>query len=135
MNKVMLLGRLTRDPELKFTPGSGTAVTNITIAVNKFVNKEKQADFINVVLFGKQAEATANYMGKGNQIAICGRIQTRSYDAKDGTKRYITEVVASEVTFLGSKGNNSTSQGNNNTNNLYQDLTPSSDIDDTDIPF
>ena len=131
MNKVILIGRLTKDPELKFTAGSGTAVTNITIAVDKFVNKEKQADFINVVLFGKQAEATANYMGKGSQIAVAGRLQSRSYDAKDGTKRYITEVIASEVTFLGSKGNNNTSQGNKSANSEFSDMTPV----DEDIPF
>lgn len=132
MNKVILIGRLTKEPELKFTPGNGTAVTNITLAVDKFVNKEKQADFINVVLFGKQAEATANYMGKGNQIAIAGRLQSRSYDAKDGTKRYVTEVIASEVTFLGSKGNNSTNNSNKNTNSGFSDMTP---VDDEDIPF
>lgn len=108
MNKVVLIGRLTKDPELRFTPGTGAAVTSITIAIDRYNTKtgEREADFIPVVIWGKQAESTANYMSKGSQIAISGRIQTRSYDAKDGTKRYVTEVVADQfggVQFLGGK--------------------------------
>lgn len=148
MNKVVLIGRLTKDPELRFTPGDGKAVTSLTLAVDKFVNGEKQADFVPVVIWGKQAEATANYMSKGSQAAISGRIQTRSYDAKDGTKRYVTEVVADQfngIEFLGSKGNNSSGNSFNN-NNEYsapasdtfggggfeEDITP---VDDGDMPF
>lgn len=148
MNKVILIGRLTRDPELRFTPGSGAAVTSLTLAVDKFVNGEKQADFVPVVIWGKQAESTANYMSKGSQVAISGRIQTRSYDAKDGTKRYVTEVVADQfngVEFLGSKGNNSSGNSFNNSNeysapandvfgggSFEEDITP---VDDGDMPF
>ena len=149
MNKVVLIGRLTKDPELRFTPGSGAAVTTLTLAVDKYNTKtgQKEADFVPVVVWGKQAESTANYMSKGSQMAISGRIQTRSYDAKDGTKRYVTEVVATEVQFL-SKGNASgnnagTSFGNGNeysmpVNDAFsggdfeEDITP---VDDGDMPF
>lgn len=132
MNKVTLVGRLTRDPELKFTPGNGTAVTTFTLAVNRRFKKEGQqeADFIPVVVWGKQAEATANYMTKGSQIGISGRIQTRNYEAQDGTRRYVTEVIAEEIEFLGSKNS-----GTSNTSikpDYGNDVTP---IDDEDIPF
>ena len=148
MNKVVLIGRLTKDPELRFTPGSGAAVTTLTLAVDKYNTKtgQKEADFVPVVVWGKQAESTANYMSKGSQMAISGRIQTRSYEAKDGTKRYVTEVVATEVQFL-SKGNASGNAGTNFSNsneysapsndvfgggNFEEDITP---VDDGDMPF
>jgi single-strand DNA-binding protein len=133
MNKVMLIGRLTKDPELKFTPGAGTAVTTVNLAVDKYnpTTKEKEADFIPVVVWGKQAENVANYMLKGSLMAIAGRIQTRSYDAKDGTKRYVTEVVASEVQFL-SKGKGNTNNESSSQDYSFDDMTP---VDDGDIPF
>ena len=147
MNKVILIGRLTKDPELRYTPGNGTAVTTLTLAIDNYNSKtgEKSADFIPVVIWGKQAENTAQYMSKGSQIAISGRITTRSYDAKDGTKRYVTEVVAdmfNGVSFL-SKGNgNNSSTGNSNPGNdnndafgdmgFDSDMTP---VDDGDMPF
>ncbi|MBY7007883.1 single-stranded DNA-binding protein [Clostridium botulinum] len=137
MNKVVLIGRLTKDPELKFTPGAGTAVTTLTLAVDKYNSKsgQKEADFVPVVVWGKQAESTANYMVKGSQMAISGRIQTRNYEAKDGTKRYVTEVVATEVQFLSksnesSGGNTSSSPFDNG--NFDEDITP---VDDGDMPF
>ena len=113
MNKVVLIGRLTIDPELKYTPGTGMAVTTITLAVDRYnaSTKQREADFIPVVIWGKQAEATANYMTKGGLMAASGRIQTRSYDAKDGTKRYVTEIVAQEVSFLGGKASRQESTG------------------------
>lgn len=147
MNKVVLIGRLTKDPELKFTPGSGAAVTNITVATDKYNSKtgQREADFIPVTIWGKQAENAANYLSKGSQVAISAKVQTRSYDAKDGTKRWVTEVVADQfggVEFLGSKGNGN---GNNNSNeysapvnnafnggNFEEDITP---VDDGDMPF
>ncbi|WP_061313831.1 single-stranded DNA-binding protein [Clostridium botulinum] len=136
MNKVVLIGRLTKDPELKFTPGAGTAVTKLTLAVDKYNSKsgQKEAEFVPVVVWGKQAESTANYMIKGSQIAISGRIQTRNYEAKDGTKRYVTEVVAAEVKFLGkAKGqDNSTSNNPFENLNFEEDITP---VDDGDNPF
>ncbi|MDY3373295.1 MAG: single-stranded DNA-binding protein [Terrisporobacter othiniensis] len=142
MNKVVLIGRLTKDPELKYTPGTGTAVTTITLAVENYNSKsgEKTADFIPVVLWGKQAENTAQYMLKGNQVAISGRISVRTYDAKDGTKRYVTEVVAdmfNGVQFL-SKNNNSNSNNSIENNDVFGEMnfdeynTP---VDDGDMPF
>ncbi|WP_321995151.1 single-stranded DNA-binding protein [Clostridium butyricum] len=123
MNKVVLIGRLTKDPDLRFIPGSGTATTNITLAVDKYNSKtgQNEADFIPIVLWGKQAENTANYMSKGSQIAISGRIQVRSYEAKDGTKRYVTEIVAMEVQFLSkgsAQGNPGAAYGMNQENNF-----------------
>ncbi|WP_455789162.1 single-stranded DNA-binding protein [Clostridium butyricum] len=142
MNKVVLIGRLTKDPELRFTPGSGAAVTTLTLAVDRYNPKTNQneADFIPIVIWGKQAENTANYMSKGGQVAISGKIQTRSYDAKDGTKRYITEVVADQfggVQFLGNKGEVNKNNGSNNFGNMNQDIfeediTP---VDGGDMPF
>lgn len=129
MNKVTLIGRLTKDPELKYTPGAGTAVTTFTIAVDRRFNKEgqKEADFIPVVIWGKQAESTAQYVSKGKLIGLAGRIQTRSYNAKDGTKRYVTEVIAEEVQFLEWAEKQAPSGMDD-----YSDLTP---IDEADIPF
>lgn len=142
MNKVVLIGRLTKDPELKYTPGTGTAVTTITLAVENYNSKtqEKTADFIPVVLWGKQAENTAQYTLKGSQVAISGRISVRTYDAKDGTKRYVTEVVAdmfNGVKFL-SKNNNSNSNTFVENNDVFGGMnfdeynTP---VDDGDMPF
>lgn len=116
MNKVVLIGRLTKDPELRYTPGNGVAVSSLTLAVDNYNSKtgEKGADFIPVVVWGKSAENVAQYCVKGSQIAVSGRIANRSYDAKDGTKRYITEVVAdmfNGITFLSS--NNANGKNNN----------------------
>lgn len=140
MNKVVLIGRLTKDSELKFTPGNGTAVTTITLAVDKYnaQTKKNEADFINVVIWGKQAESVATYMSKGSQIAIYGRLQTRSYDDKEGNKRYITEVVAQEVSFLSKNAN---AQKNETYDYIQkareammfdEDMSP---VNDTQIPF
>lgn len=105
MNKVILIGRLTRDPELRHTP-QGTAVCQITVAVNRRGAQpgQQDADFINVSVWGVQAENVARYMAKGRQVAVEGRIQTRNYDDKDGKKVYVTEVIATNVQFLDSKG-------------------------------
>ena len=102
MNKVVLIGRLTKDPELRFSPGTGIAISRFTIAVNRRKKEDgtQEADFIPCVAWRKQAENLANYQKKGNQIAVTGRIQTSSYDGKDGIKRYVTEVIAEEIQFL-----------------------------------
>lgn len=110
MNLVMLIGRLTRDPDLKYLPDTGTVVAIFTLAVNReFSKTQKQereangqqtADFINIVAFGKIAENVANYLQKGQLTAVSGRLQTRSYEGKDGIRRYVTEVIASQVEFL-----------------------------------
>lgn len=109
MNKVFLIGRLTRDPELRYT-SSNIATATFSLAVDRnFTNQngEREADFINIVVWRKQAENVKNYLTKGSQVAIDGRIQTRSYDGQDGQKRYVTEVVADNVQFLGTRtGNN-----------------------------
>lgn len=130
MNICTIIGRSTKDVELKYLPGTGTAVSTFTVAVDRNLSKEKKqeaeskgyptADFINVVAWGKTAEYVANYLGKGKLIAINGKIQTRSWDAQDGTKKYATEVVADNVQILQWKDDE---QGGNNTpsTNNYQD--------------
>ena len=130
MNKVTLIGRLTKDPELRFTPGAGTAVTTFTLAVNRKFKREGQpdADFIQVVVWGKMAEATANYMTKGRQIGISGRIETRNYE-KDGIKRYITEVIAEDVEFLGGK---KSAENDGRDTEHYDGVIP---VENEDIPF
>ena len=114
MNKVILIGRLTRDPELRHTP-QGTAVCQITVAVNRRGAQpgQQDADFINVSVWGVQAENVARYMAKSRQVAVEGRIQTRNYDDKDGKKVYVTEVIATNVQFLDSKGSGSDSSVSN----------------------
>ena len=102
MNKCVILGNLTRDPELKTTT-SGRSVCNFTVAVSRRFtgpNGEREADFIPVVVWGKQAENSAKYLRKGSQCAVAGSIQVRNYEANDGSRRYVTEVVADEVQFL-----------------------------------
>ena len=132
MNKTVLIGRMTKDPDLRFLPGGETGVCNFTLAVNRKFSKEGQpnADFIPIVVFGKQAEATANYMKKGSQVAISGRIQTRNYENKEGQRVYITEVVADEVEFLDSKGSNKTS--GQVPVDFEQDIMP---VGDCEVPF
>ena len=105
MNKVVLMGRLTRDPEMRFTQGSNTAVCSFSLAVNRRFRTEGQpdADFINIVSWGKTAEFCSKYFTKGQQVAVVGRIQTRNYDDKEGKKIFVTEVVAEEVYFADSK--------------------------------
>ena len=132
MNKVCLSGRLTKDAELRFAAGSGTAVTRLNIAVRRNLKDKNtgkyESDFINCISFGKQAETIAQYFQKGSQIAIVGHIQTGSYNAQDGSKRYTTDVLIESFEFVG--GNNN--QNNNFNNNFGEDLTP---VDDGDMPF
>ena len=108
----MLIGRLTKDPELRYTQ-SGIAVASFTLAVDRpFKNQQgdREADFIPIVVWRKQAENCANYLTKGSQAGVEGRIQVRSYEAQDGTKRWVTEIVADYVHFLSAKSQ-SQSQG------------------------
>lgn len=145
MNKVQLIGRVVSDAELRFTPGTGNGVTTITIAVDKYNSKtqQKEADFIGVTIWGKTAESLSPYLVKGTQVAISGRIQTRSYEAKDGSKKYVTEVVADNfggVELLGGKKQGQDIQGSNNFGNMNQDLESRFDgeleIDNSgDCPF
>ena len=137
MNKVIIIGRATKDIECKQTP-QGTAVATVTIAVDRKVapGKEKETDFIPVVIWGKQAESTAKYMHKGSMIGVSGRIQTRSYENKEGAKVYVTEVIAEEVDFLSwdNEKDNTTKGGKPHSakKDSFEDMTP---IDNGDIPF
>lgn len=132
MNRAIIIGRLTKDPETRTTSG-GIANTTFTVAVSRpftSQNGEREADFLNCVAWRKQAENIAKYCTKGSQVAVEGRIQTRTYDAQDGSKRYVTEIIADNVTFLGSKGGSSMPsnnyEGNTNSNS-------SKDIQTTDL--
>lgn len=98
MNKVFIVGRLTRDPEHRTTP-NGISVTTFSVAVTRRMNRE-ESDFLNVVAWRGLADNCAKYLVKGQQVAVCGELRTRSYDAKDGTKRYVTEIQADDVEFL-----------------------------------
>ncbi len=103
LNIIVLIGRLTRDPELRYTPGNGTAVATFTLAVDRpFTNRqgEKEADFIRIVTWDKLAETCANYLSKGRLAAVTGRLQIRSFDDKEGVRQWMTEVVARDVRFL-----------------------------------
>ena len=118
MNKALLIGRLTRDPELRTTP-TGRNVCQFSIAVSRNftnANGDREADFINCVVWDKQAENLVKYQKKGNQIAVDGRIQTRNYDDKDGKRVYVTEILATSISFLDSKGTNA--GGSSSLNNL-----------------
>lgn len=149
MNKAILIGRLTRDPEMRTTT-SGATTTSFTVAVSRTYanqNGERETDFINCVAWRKQAENIAKYCQKGTQVAVEGRIQTRSYDAQDGTKRYVTEIIVDNVTFLGSKGNVESFAGNNDvgsnpdimttdvSEDPFKDFGEEVALSDDDLPF
>ncbi|MCA1032290.1 single-stranded DNA-binding protein [Bacillus timonensis] len=112
MNRVVLVGRLTKDPELRYTP-SGVAVATFTLAVNRtYTNQqgEREADFINCVIWRRPAENVANYLKKGSLAGVDGRLQTRSYEGQDGKRVYVTEVVAESVQFLEPRGGSNEQQ-------------------------
>ncbi|HHQ6793737.1 TPA: single-stranded DNA-binding protein [Staphylococcus aureus] len=151
LNRTVLVGRLTKDPELRSTP-NGVNVGTFTLAVNRtFTNAqgERETDFINVVVFKKQAENVKNYLSKGSLAGVDGRLQTRSYDNKDGKRVFVTEVVADSVQFLEPKNNNQ--QPNNNyqqqnnsynapqnrqqQNNPFANANGPIEITDDDLPF
>ena len=126
MNKVILIGRLARDPEMR-TTGSGIAVTRFTVAVSRPFNPQggqPQTDFIGCVAWRRQAENIAKYCTKGSQVAVEGRIQTGSYDGADGQKHYTTDIVADNVTFLGSR-NTSTGDTSTYDNTSFAQPMPS----------
>jgi single-strand DNA-binding protein len=167
INRVVLVGRLTKDPELKYTP-SGTAVANFTLAVNRPFSSQdgnREADFLNCVIWRKQAENVANFLRKGSLAGVEGRVQTRNYENQEGRRVYVTEIVAESVQFLEPKnsgqqqssgspysgGDNDYNQNrrpannNNNNNNNYNNNRPDEDpfaggsqpidISDDDLPF
>lgn len=130
------MGRLTRDPEVRYTQTNNTMVTNFSLAVNRrFVKEgeERQADFINIVAWGKTAEFCSKYFRKGQQVGVIGRIQTRTWDDDQGQKHYVTEVVAEEVYFADSKKDNDT-QGDMQ-NELPTSDASSFEIETSDLPF
>lgn len=110
LNRVLLIGNLVDEPELRYTP-NGTAVGKIRLAVTRTFNRE-ETDFFNVVVWRKTAETCANYLKKGSQVCIEGRLQTRSYEAQDGSKRWVTEVIADNVHFLGGRQQNAEGRRN-----------------------
>ena len=138
MNRAMLIGRLTKEPELRAT-GSGISVCTFTLAVERRFKQEgqQQADFIPIVVWRSQADNCAKYLHKGSQAAVCGSIQTRSYDAPDGSKRYVTEIVADEVQFLGrpNSGENDDAARAASFGNTPPFGENMQTVDDEDIPF
>ncbi|WP_217588444.1 single-stranded DNA-binding protein [Lentibacillus saliphilus] len=159
LNRVVLVGRLTKDPDLRYTQ-SGVAVANFTIAVNRpFSNQQgaREADFINCVVWRRPAENLANFMKKGNLIGVDGRVQTRTFEGQDGKTVFVTEIVADSVQFLEPKGssqnrgqdapgfqqnqnqnfNQNQSQGQNQPNkgSIFQEEGEPIDISDDDLPF
>ncbi|MEN4439047.1 single-stranded DNA-binding protein [Staphylococcus hominis] len=144
INRVILVGRLTKDPEYRQTQ-SGVSVATFTLAVNRsFTNSqgEREADFINVVVFRKQAENVSKYLSKGSLAGVDGRIQSRNYENKEGQRVFVTEVVADSVQFLEPKNNN---QQNNQPqqqkgqapagNNPFANDNSANDLDDEMLPF
>lgn len=157
LNRVILIGRLTRDPELRYTP-AGVAVTQFTLAVDRpftAQNGEREADFIPIVTWRQLAETCANYLRKGRLTAVEGRIQVRNYENNEGKRVYVTEVIADNVRFLESNRDNSggggqreesfsggSNSGNRGTNNFssnnqdpFSDEGKPIDISDDDLPF
>lgn len=162
MNRAILVGRLTKDPELRYTP-NGVAVATFTLAVNRnYTNQqgEREADFINCVAWKRIAENVANYLRKGSLVGVDGRIQTRNYEAQDGRRVYVTEVLAESVQFLEPKGssnnggndfggnqgeNQGENQGGTSNTNLggytrlnedpFANEGTTIDISDDDLPF
>lgn len=164
MNRVILVGRLTKDVELRFTP-NGVPVASFTLAVNRnFANQqgEREADFINIVVWRKQAENVANYLRKGSLAGVDGRLQTRNYEGQDGKRVYVTEVLAESVQFLeprnttesrangqfSNQGNNGSQWGNqgnsgfgnqgnqgNKNDDPFANVGQPIDISDDDLPF
>lgn len=131
MNKAIIIGRLTDDPSLETTT-SGVSVCKFSLAVNrpyKNPDGETPADFLNIVVWREAAQNCAKYLSKGRQAAVIGSIQTRKYEGKDGVTRYITEIIAESVEFIGSKGN---SAEKSNDGSKAGNLKP---IEDDDLPF
>ncbi|MCO1601445.1 MULTISPECIES: single-stranded DNA-binding protein [Desulfosporosinus] len=133
LNRVVLIGRLTKDPELRYTP-TGVAVANFTLAIDrnyKNAQGERDTDFINCVVYRQLAELCANYLAKGKLAAVDGRIQVRSYTGQDGQKRWVTEVIAEDVRFLSPKDGGSTESKSSGGNSSFGHEV---NLDD-DIPF
>lgn len=134
LNKVILIGRLVRDPELRYTPAEGVAVANFTLAVNRpFTNQrgERETDFIKIVAWRKLAETCANNLSKGRLVAVDGQLQIRSYEDREGIKRIAADVVARDVRFLDARKDSFTDSDNSYDAFSSEDL----DVKDEDVPF
>lgn len=145
MNKAILIGRLTKEAELR-TTASGTSSATFTLAVSRQftnANGERETDFVSCVAWRKQAENIAKYCTKGSLVAVEGRIQTRNYDAQDGTKRYVTEVIVENCTFLSSKGKEETKeptdseiiQGVMNDSDPFKEFADEIALSSDELPF
>lgn len=145
MNRVELIGRITKDLELKKT-GAGTSVVSFTLAINRpFKAKDgnTEADFINCVIYGTQSENFYRYCPKGSLVGLEGRIQTRTFEAKDSTKKYITEVIAERIEFLSTKKNNGSEpveevvqkQNEETSNDPFKEFGESVEVQDSDLPW
>ena len=133
LNRIVLIGRLTKDPELRYTP-NGVAVATFTLAVDrsrKNAQGEKETDFINIVVWRQLAELCANYLGKGKLAAVEGELHIRSFDGQDGQKRWVTEVAADNVRFLSPKDSSGGSSSFSSSNPLGNEVS----FTDDDIPF
>jgi len=137
LNKVMIIGRLGADPEMRYT-ANGSAVTNFNVATSRTFNRDgervEETEWFSVVTWNRIAETCAQYLEKGGQVYVEGRMQTRSWDGQDGQKRYRTELIASSVTFLGGRGNNSES-GSNFSAGLPENENSGAEINPDDLPF
>jgi len=139
LNKAILIGRLGKDPEMKYTP-SGLAVANFSLATNYSFKGEDgnytdKTDWHNIVVYGKRAEFAGEYLGKGKLIYVEGRIQTRSWEDQNGVKKYMTEIISSDVQLLGGKGEGSAKAEEDKPANTYkEDVAPEPD-DSDDLPF
>ena len=139
MNNVVMIGRLTKDPELKYTGTNNTALCSFSIAVDRpFTKKddEVKADFFNVVVWGKTAEHCANYLKKGRQVALRGRLQNNNYTDKDGVKRYAVEIIAEEVKFIDWGDKKQGTQGNQSEDDFSElDDAGYRALSDDSVPF
>ena len=142
MNKVVLMGRLTRDPEVRYTSANNTLVASFSLAVNRRFarqGEERQADFINIVAWDKTGEFCSKYFKKGQQVGVIGRIQTRNYDDKDGKKVYVTEVIAEEAYFADTRRDAEANPfGGNAVGTTFDATTAPNDftqVTDDDLPF
>ena len=139
MNKVILMGRLTRDPEVRYTQTNNTLVASFSLAVNRRFAKqgeERQADFINIVAWSKLGEFCSKYFKKGQQVGIIGRIQTRNWEDEQGQKRYATEVVAEEAYFADSKRDTDSTNFENTFGSQVAESSPEFEVSSTDdLPF
>ncbi len=142
MNKVILMGRLTKDPDVRYTQTNNTLVASFSLAVNRRFarqGEERQADFFNVVAWNKTGEFVSKYFKKGQQVGVIGRLQTRSYDDAQGQKRYVTEVIAEETYFADSKRDGEASGSADFADTFGENLAQTADFQvdatDDDLPF